>query len=145
MATVSPAANALLKRLSRGMQALLLSVVALGATGLLWTATLVPSKTWKEFLNAVATGLLVSAAFGIAQALITSKVATEMLRTSVVEEVSRSLALSSNAYYPMTEFSASSEPDPQFNILLNQDLARSSTFWFRGMSGRYAAARLSLN
>jgi hypothetical protein len=66
------------------MQALLLSVVGLGATALLWAATLVHSQTWKEFLNAVATGLLVSAAFGIAQALITSKVSTELLRASVV-------------------------------------------------------------
>jgi hypothetical protein len=145
MAAVSATANSLLKRLSRGMQALLLTVVALGATGLLWSATLVPSKTWREFLNAIATGLLVSAAFGIAQALITSKVATEMLRSSVVEEVSRSLAQSSNAYYPISEFPASAAPDPQFNLRLNQDLAQSSTFWFRGISGRYAAARLALN
>lgn len=145
MTDSSPTTNSLLKRLSRGMQALLLSLVALGATVLLWAATLVPSQTWKEFLNAVATGLLVSAAFGIAQTLITSKVTTDVLRTSIMEEVSRSLAHSSSAYYPTSEFSASSVPDPQFNIRLNQDLTKSSTFWFRGMSGRYTAARLALN
>jgi hypothetical protein len=145
MTDTSPTTNSLLKRLSRGMQALLLSLVALGATVLLWAATLVPSQTWKEFLNAVATGLLVSAAFGIAQTLLTSKVTTDVLRTSIMEEVSRSLAHSSSAYYPISEFSASSVPDPQFNTRLSQDLANSSTFWFRGMSGRYTAARLALN
>jgi len=55
---------------------------SLGATVLLWAAALVHGGTWKEFLNAIATGLLVSAAFGIAQALITSRVAGELLRAS---------------------------------------------------------------
>ena len=145
MAEWNTTANNMLKRLSRGMQSLLLAVVALGATVLLWAATLVRSGTWKEFLNAVATGLLVSAAFGIAQALITSRVSTEMLRASVVEEVSRSLAESNNAFFPANEFPASTSPDPLFNALLTQDLENSSTFWFRGLSGRYAAARLSFN
>jgi|SRR5450755_2708515 ABC-type Co2+ transport system permease subunit len=106
MSDVSATASRLLKRLSRGMQALLLSVVALGATVLLWAATRVHAGTWKEFLNAIATGLLVSAAFGIAQALITGRVASELLRASVVEEVSRSLAQSNNAFFPTNEFLA---------------------------------------
>jgi hypothetical protein len=142
---VSATANGLLKRLSRGMQSLLLSVVALGATVLLWAATTVHSATWKEFLNAIATGLLVSAAFGIAQALITSRVSGELLRASVVEEVNRSLAQSNNAYFPSHEFPPSSTPDTPYNSRLTQDLENSSTFWFRGFSGRHTAARLALN
>jgi hypothetical protein len=145
MPDVSVIANRVLKRLSRGMQALLLTVVALGATVLLWAATRIQATTWKEFLNAIATGLLVSAAFGIAQALITSRVASELLRASVVEEVSRSLAESNNAYFPANEFPASTTPDPLFNSRLTQDLENSAIFWFRGLSGRYAAARLTFN
>ena len=145
MSEVSATANSLLKRLSRGMQALLLSVVALGATALLWAATNLHSATWKEFLNAVATGLLVSATFGIAQALITSRVSAELLRASVVEEVNRSLAQSNNAYFPSNEFPASSTPDMLYNSRLTQDLENSSTFWFRGFSGRHTGARLALN
>jgi hypothetical protein len=145
MSEVSVTANSLLKRLSRGMQALLLMVVALGATALLWAATTVHSATWKEFLNAIATGLLVSAAFGIAQALITSRVASELLRASVVEEVNRSLAQFNNAYFPSNEFPASSTPDSLYNSRLTQDLENSSTFWFRGLSARHTAARLALN
>ena len=145
MTAASATVDRLLKRLSRGMQALLLAIVAFGATALLWVATLVHSATWKEFLNAVATGLLVSAAFGIAQALITSRVASELLRASVVEEVSHSLAQSNNAYFPSNEFPASKAPDPLFNSRLTQDLENSSVFWFRGLSGRYAAARLTFN
>ena len=145
MADASVTVDRLLKRLSRGMQALLLTAVALGATALLWISTLIHSPTWKEFLNAVATGLLVSAAFGIAQALITSRVSAELLRASVVEEVSHSLAHSNNAYFPANEFPASMVPDPLFNARLFQDLESSSTFWFRGLSGRYAAARLAFN
>lgn len=145
MAEASVTVDRLLKRLSRGMQALLLAVVALGSTVLLWAATLIHSATWKEFLNAVATGLLVSATFGIAQALITSRVSAEMLRASVIEEVSHSLTRSNNAYFPANEFPASMNPDPLFNSRLTQDLENSSTFWFRGLSGRYAAARLTFN
>lgn len=145
MAEANVTVDRLLKRLSRGMQALLLTVVALGATVLLWAATLIHSTTWKEFLNAVATGLLVSATFGIAQALITSRVSAEMLRASVVEEVSQSLTRSNNAYFPANEFRASMTPDPLFNSRLSQDLENSSTFWFRSLSGRYAAARLTFN
>src|ERR1700733_2681605 len=145
MSEVSATANSLLKRLSRGMQALLLSVVALGATALLWAATNLHSATWKEFLNAVATGLLVSATFGIAQALITSRVSAELLRASVVEEVNRSLAQSNHAYFPSNQFPASRTPDMLYNSRLTQDLENSSTFWFRGFSGRHTAARLALN
>lgn len=145
MAEATATVNSLLKRMSRGMQALLLAVVALCSVILLWGATLVHSGTWKEFLNAVATGLLVSAAFGIAQALVTSRVATEMLKASVVEEVSRSLTRSNNAYFPTNEFPASMDPDPSFNALVTQDLTNSFIFWFRGLSGRYATARLSFN
>lgn len=145
MTEASTTVNSLLKRMSRGMQSLLLAVVALCAVILLWAATLVHSGTWKEFLNAVATGLLVSAAFGIAQTLVTSRVSTEMLRASVVEEVSRSLTRSNNAYFPTNEFPASMMPDPSFNALVMQDLANSFTFWFRGLSGRHATARLSFN
>lgn len=145
MSQVNLTAHNLLKRLSRGMQALLLSVVALGATALLWAATLIQTPTWKQFLDAIATGLLVSAAFGIAQALVTNKVATELLRASVVEEVSKSLAESNNAFYPSHDFPASKAPGRSFNELLNRDLRNSSTFWFRGLSGRYTAARLALN
>jgi hypothetical protein len=119
MAAASSTADSLLKRLSRGMQALLLTVVALGATVLLWSATLIPSGTWKEFLNAIATGLLVSAAFGIAQTLITSRVATELLRSSVVEEVSRSLAQANNAYYPISEY-----PEVRLTHFLNELCSR---------------------
>jgi len=141
----SETANALLKRMSRGLQALLLTIIVLCSVTLIWTATLIHSSTWKEFLNAIATGLLVSAAFGIAQALVTSRVSSEMLRASVVEEVSRSLTRSNNAYFPTNEFPASMTPDPSFNSLVTQDLANSFTFWFRGLSGRHAAARISFN
>ena len=141
----SATANNLLKRLSREQQALLLTVVALVAIALLWAATTVRPATWKEFLSAVATGLLVSAVFGIAQTLITGRAASELLRASVVDEVSRSLAESNNAYFPSNEFAASETPDPLFNSVLTQDLQDSPTFWFRGVSGRYAAARLTLN
>lgn len=145
MTEASATLNSLLKRMSRGMQALLLAVIALCSVILLWAATLVHSPTWKEFLNAVATGLLVSAAFGIAQALVTNRVSTEMLRASVIEEVNRSLTRSNDAYFPTNEFPASMTPDPSFNALVTQDLAKSFTFWFRGLSGRYATARLGFN
>ncbi len=127
------------------MQALLLTVVTLVAVGLLWWASALHASAGKDFLNAVATGLLVSAAFGVAQSLVTGRITAELLRTSVVDEVSRSLSDLNNTYYPTHEFEASVEPSVTFNQMLTTDLNESSVFWFRGVSARYTAVRLELN
>ncbi|MEW2302552.1 hypothetical protein AB0958_21700 [Streptomyces sp. NPDC006655] len=124
---------------------LLLAVVTLAAVGLLWWASVLHASAGKDFLNAIATGLLVSAAFGVAQSLLTGRVATEVLRSSIVGEVSRSLSTLNNTYYPTNEFEASVEPSVSFNQLLTADLNESSVFWFRGVSARYTAVRLELN
>ncbi|SHN44430.1 hypothetical protein [Cryptosporangium aurantiacum] len=137
-------AYTLLKRLSTGMQLLLLSVIALAALGLLWWAESTSGAT-KSFLSAVGTGLLTSALFGLAQALITGRVTTELLRASVVNEVSSSLSASNRNFFPTHDFPASSVPDPSFNGILESDLEDSSHYWFRGLSARYTATRLLLH
>lgn len=143
--TASGTAYRLLQRLSRGMQLLLLAFIAALATGLLWRASTLQDGGVKDFLRSIATGLLVSAAFGFAQALVTGRVTTELLRTSIVNEVAASLSQSNQAFFPTHDFPASPDPDPAFNVLLTQDLQDSSMYWFRGLTSRYSAARLAMN
>lgn len=143
--SASPTAFGILQRLSRGMQALLLIVVAMAALGLLWWASATTDPELRNFLNAVGTGLLTSAAFGVAQAFVTGRVTSELLRTSVVAEVSSSLARTNSDFFPTHDFVAHSSPDPVFNALITRDLNESASMWFQGISGRYTAAKLALN
>jgi hypothetical protein len=124
------------------MQFALLVLVGGISVGLFWWSSVLPSGSWKSFFQAVATGLLVSAAFGVAQALVTGRVSTELLRESVVTEVNQSLSESNQAFFPTHDFPSSVTPNPTFNAQLMADLDESSIFWFRGLSARYTAARL---
>ena len=99
----------------------------------------------RSFLSAIATGLLVSAAFGLAQTLITGRVTTEVLRASVVDEVRTSLYTSAQEFYPTIDIPASISPNLDFNRLLTKDFKETTTYWFRGVSARFTAVRLSVN
>jgi len=48
-------------------------------------------------------------------------------------------------FYPTHVFEPTSEPDPAFNRLMMADLHRTREYFFRGFSGRHAAARLLLS
>lgn len=45
-------------------------------------------------------------------------------------------------YYPSHIFRESDEPSPEFNKILKEDLNRSTSYTFRGISGAYTAIRL---
>jgi hypothetical protein len=132
-----------LERLSRGMQSLLL-VGTLGvAIAILWGASYLQSDTWRSVATAISTGLIVSAAFGIAQSLITGRITNEILRTSLVSEVRNSLSSLYAAYFPTHEFPPSDTPSFAFNTLMTTDLEESNTLWYRGLHAKFCAARFS--
>ncbi len=135
----------LLRKLSAGLQATLLLACLFVSVSLLWWSTAIPDSAARQVASAIATGLLVSASFGIAQAYVTGRASTELLRSAVVGEVSSSLAALNKSYFPTHEFQPSPRPDPEFNVTINHDLGNSSVVWFQGGSGQYAAARLLLN
>lgn len=104
------------------------------------------------FIVSVGTGTLISAVVGFGQTLVTATASQRALVTPLVEESRRALqALSAEyralnqEYYPTHVFEPTAEPDPAFNRLMMQDLHRTREYFFRGFSGRHAAARLLLS
>jgi len=48
-------------------------------------------------------------------------------------------------FFPTNIFEPTAEPDPAFNRFMTEDLRRTRQYFFRGFSGRHAAARLLLS
>jgi hypothetical protein len=104
------------------------------------------------FVLSIGTGTLISAVVGFGQTLITSTASQRALVTPLVEESRRALQELSAEYralnqefYPTHVFEPTTEPDPAFNRLMMQDLHHTREYFFRGFSGRHAAARLLLS
>jgi hypothetical protein len=104
------------------------------------------------FVLSIGTGTLISAVVGFGQTLITSTASQRALVTPLVEESRRALQALSAEYralnqefYPTHVFEPTTEPNPAFNRLMMQDLHHTREYFFRGFSGRHAAARLLLS
>ncbi|MEW2589987.1 hypothetical protein AB0893_06200 [Micromonospora aurantiaca] len=102
-------------------------------------------------LFAVATGVLASTVFTVAQLLVTADIQGTVLAETVTESLESAFAdLRSDirnmdvAFLPTHTFGSSRQPDPGFNSLLTQDLRASDFYYFRGLSSRHAAARIML-
>jgi hypothetical protein len=126
-----------------------LTVVA--ATSLLLASTMDPGAG-KTFLTSVGTGTLISAVVGFGQTLITATASQKALVAPVIEESRRALQELSAEYrslnsefFPTDVFEATTNPDPAFNRVMMADLERTRQYFFRGFSGRHAAARLLLS
>jgi hypothetical protein len=125
---------------------LLLSAASFGVASVLGNG---PAHT---FLLSVGTGTLVSAVVSFGQTMVTATASRQALVTPLVEESRRALQELSAEYralnqefYPTHVFEPTEEPDPAFNRLMMQDLHATRAYFFRGFSGRYAAARLLLS
>ncbi len=106
----------------------------------------------KNFLLAFATGTMVSAVVGFGQTLITASAARQVLVDSLVEQSKQALQDLSDEYralnrefFPTHVFEPTPEPDLAFNRFMTEDLRRTRQYFFRGFSGRHAAARLLLS
>jgi hypothetical protein len=128
---------------------LLLSTVALMSVGILWWSSTVSNSDWADFSSAIGTGLLVAAVFATMQVYLTGEVQSvayrkylEKLMPEVTGSVRETIVRLNEDYLPTHEFPGSDLPDPKLNQLLDEDLARSTEYWFRGYSARYLAVRL---
>lgn len=128
---------------------LLLSILVVISASSMWISSLVAAGVLKTFLNSVGTGTLISAVVGFGQTLITSSANQRALVTPIVDETRRTLRDLSAEYralnkefFPTHVFEATMEPDPSFNRLMMRDLMDTRQYFFRGFSGRHAAARL---
>jgi hypothetical protein len=132
-----------------GLLLLSLLVVSAACLGL---DSVMAAGALKTFVGSVGTGTLISAVIGFGQTLITSSASQRALVTPLVEESKKALRELSEEYrrlnqefYPTHLFEPTTEPDPNFNRLMMQDLRNTKEYFFRGFSGRYAAARLLLS
>lgn len=130
---------------------LLLAILLVVSIGSLWISSTMDAGTWKNLVTALGTGTMISAVVGFGQTLITASASHRALVTPLIEESKRALRdLSAeyrslnNEFFPTHVFEASAHPDPEFNRLLMADLRASRQYFFRGFSGRHAAARLLL-
>lgn len=153
---MSAAADGVRKSLFRELfwtrTTLLLSVlVVTSITAMAVSSTMEPGAA-KNFVLALGTGTLISAIVGFGQTLITASAAQRVLVDSLVEESKRALQDLSEEYrslnrefFPTHIFEPTPEPDPAFNKFMTEDLRRTRQYYFRGFSGRHAAARLLLS
>jgi hypothetical protein len=128
---------------------LLLAVLLVVSIGSLWISGTMDAGTWKNLVAALGTGTMISAIVGFGQTLITASASQRALVTPLIEESKRALRDLSAEYralntefFPTHVFEATTNPDPEFNKLLMTDLRASRQYFFRGFSGRFAAARL---
>ena len=125
---------------------LLVSAVSFGVSSIIGAGTL------HTLVVSLATGTLISAVVSFGQTLLTASASQRALVAPLVEESRRALeALSAEyralnqEYFPTHVFEPTTAPDPAFNRLMMQDLRGTREYFFRGFSGRHAAARLLLS
>lgn len=131
---------------------LLLAVLLLVSAAALGVASLIGDGPLHTFVVSIGTGTLISAVVTFGQTVITASASQRALVAPLVEESRRAMAELSaeyralnQEYYPTHVFEPTTEPDPTFNRLMMQDLHRTREYFFRGFSGRHAAARLLLS
>lgn len=131
---------------------LLLAILVVVAGSSLWISSTMDPGAGKTLLNSLGTGTLISAVVGFGQTLITAAASQKALVTPLIEESRRSLQELSAEYrslnkefFPTNVFEATTDPDPAFNRVLMADLNATRQYFFRGFSGRHAAARLLLS
>lgn len=144
--------NGLIQEIFWTRTGLLLLILLLMSGTSLGFSDVVQTGMIKTLLVAIGTGTLVSAIVGFSQTLITATSSQRALVTPLVEESRRALTELSAEYrklnsefFPTHVFEPTTHPDPAFNHLMMQDLHDSREYFFRGFSGRYAAARLLLS
>lgn len=106
----------------------------------------------KDILIAVATSLVASAAFTYMQAILTGLSQDAVIKETVTEAIFSAIQPILTAsqqhnkdFLPSRIFPAATEPDLEFNRCLTSELTRSKTYYFLGVTGRYAIARIAAN
>ncbi|HEU5472766.1 MAG TPA: hypothetical protein VFV67_19135 [Actinophytocola sp.] len=130
---------------------LLLLILIVVSGGSMIVSASMPTGTGKNLVTALATGTMITAIVGFGQTLITTSASQRAMVTPLIEENRRALRELAAEYrslnrefFPTHVFEPTNEPDAAFNQLMMQDLRNTRQYFFRGFSGRHAAARLLL-
>ena len=132
-----------------GLLLLVLLVISSTSLGL---SSALPDGVWKSVLFSVGTGLLITAVVSFGQTVLTAR-STQLAMlnpvTAAIQQAMREVSAEQRTrhqqYMPSHEFPATNDPDPTFNQLMMADLHAAREYFFRGFSGRHAAARLLLS
>lgn len=131
---------------------LLLAILLLVSAASFGIASVMGDGPGHMLVLSLATGTLVSAVVGFCQTLLTASTSRRALVEPLVDESRRALRELSDEYRALNQefcpthvFEPTTEPDPAFNRMLMRDLHATRAYFFRGFSGRHAAARLLLS
>lgn len=100
--------------------------------------------TASQFWLALGTSVLATTLYAFVQAMLTTQQFDRFIRGSIQDSIGRQLAESQRQFVPIEQYGGVTVPGAKFNLDLNQSLSRSSVYTFRGVTGQYAVARLSL-
>jgi hypothetical protein len=144
--------NSLIQDIFWTRTGLLLAILLLVSAASFGAASVIGPGALHTFITSVGTGTLISAVVSFGQTLVTATASQRALVTPLVEESRKALQDLSAEYralnqefFPTHVFEPTAAPDPAFNRLMMQDLHNTREYFFRGFSGRHAAARLLLS
>lgn len=111
--------------------------------------------TISEFWLAIGSAILASTLYSFIQTLLTTRQFNRFLSGTIQDDVRKEITKSTSEaigffrssqqrYLPAKSYPAHMSMDPAFNRDLNASLSQSEHYVFRGMSARYAVARLAL-
>jgi hypothetical protein len=144
--------NSLIQDIFWTRTGLLLALLLLVSAASFGVSSIIGAGTLHTLVVSLATGTLISAVVSFGQTLLTASASQRALVAPLIDESRRALqALSAEyralnqEYFPTHVFEPTTAPDPAFNRLMMQDLRGTREYFFRGFSGRHAAARLLLS
>jgi hypothetical protein len=111
--------------------------------------------TVSQFWLAVGSAVLASTGYSFVQTLLTTRQFNRFLSGTIQDDIRKEITKSTDEamqifrsargrYLPSKTYPAHMSMDPAFNRDLNDSLSHSEHYVFRGMSARYAVARLAL-
>lgn len=144
--------NSLIQDIFWTRTGLLLAILLLVSAASFGLSSVLGNGAGHMLVLSLATGTLISAVVSFGQTMVTSTASQRALVTPLVNESRKALQELSAEYralnqefYPTHVFEPTLEPDPVFNRLMMDDLHHTRQYFFRGFSGRHAAARLLLS
>lgn len=128
-----------------------LLLIAIAISGALIYFAVKSTGVEKEVLIAISTSLVASTVFAFLQTMLTGlryeALVAQSISDSIESATRRVLEQTSSLqreFVPSVVYAASAIPDPKFNRDLTNDLRSTERYFFRGVTGRYAVARLHL-
>jgi hypothetical protein len=97
-----------------------------------------------QFWLGLGTATIATTGYSFVQILLTTRQFDSFLSNAIKADIQQSMGQMQATYMPVATYPALETANRGFNLDLNKAMSASSRYMFRGMSARYAVARLSL-